>query len=295
MSDACGACRLYLLRTGAAIVLLVASGAGVGSAQQPRDMSRVDCRRSVPADSTRGVGIIRGVVRNDSTGRPVGRGAVVILLGIECRALTDTGGAFELTGVPFGDHRLEVAPTRFRRFTPISVSVTRSASAYAELRVVTENRVTDCMEMPACAELLARAPSDTTLTDAERLLETAHRTGVAIAVVEGWELGEFAVCLAEPNPRVVRALSAGIPGIVARDECALTRGDRPQNRDYLARTSTGQKAVAFTAAIVAQSVDRATARLTSYVGPRYGSGWTCEFQRRNSVWAAVSCRRDWIS
>ena len=179
-----------------AILAGVAGASRVAEAVQPRARP---CDAALP-DSNRGV--LRGQLLDDSTGQPLRHG-VVVLLKSGCRAVAIGDGRFELTGIPLGDDHLEVLPLGYtQRLAPMALSVKRSDWQDLVIRVPRGNRVTDCREMDACAALLRVNVAAERLEDSERLREAALRMNVALLVADGWTLGEFAICIDEPNPRI---------------------------------------------------------------------------------------------
>jgi hypothetical protein len=201
--------------------------------------------------------------------------------------------------VHVGEYKLSVASMSYRRFEPIPLTVRPAEITIVEARLRPENRVEDCLAMPACASVLDRTPLSGMLADGAVLMEAALRTSVAIVVSEGWRLGEFAVCIPESNTRIRENLARDILRVVPAGECELRPegppGGHPRVGSRLIHLPTGGKAVSFDAKIISQSDDRATAQLTNYVGPLWGEGWHCEFKRDAGIWKATSCRMTWIS
>jgi carboxypeptidase family protein len=273
------------------LLFAMATPLTIALSQQSESPKQVSCQRST-RDSLNGV--VRGAILDDSTGKPVPHRGV-FLVSTACTAVTDDFGRFEFVGVPPGVYTFGVAPLGYRRFHPVIVTVGRADTAHVEARLRPENRVADCLEVQECARLLNYAQKDVELDDVESLREAALRTSVAIVVEEGWRLGEFVVCVDEPSPRIRKALATAIPNVVAKSECALAPQTSANRDPALARTSTNERAVGFSARISKQSDSRATAVLSNYVGPLWAEGWTCEFKRENLAWIATSCRMDWIS
>ena len=275
-----------------AILAGVAGASRVAEAVQPRARP---CDAALP-DSNRGV--LRGQLLDDSTGQPLRHG-VVVLLKSGCRAVAIGDGRFELTGIPLGDDHLEVLPLGYtQRLAPMAVSVKRSDWQDLVIRVPRGNRVTDCREMDACAALLRVNVAAERLEDSERLREAALRMNVALLVADGWTLGEFAICIDEPNPRIRAALMFVVPGVVPSSECSMAEKAPGAGRaptPNLAHDPTGLKAARLRTATTRQPDGRVSAQLSSFVGPRGGKSWRCDFVNVDRIWTATSCRLDSIS
>ena len=268
--------------------MTLAVGAAMAAQAQMPGSNRCD---TTAPDSLSGV--IRGIVVNDSGAMPVGW-ATVFTGETNCRLLTHADGRFEFRGVRAGAYAVEAAKMGHRRFTPVAVVVKPLDTVFVELRLQTENRVTDCLAIAACALMLNREP-DPALSDSARLRESALRTSIAMHLTYGWQIGEFVACFDDPDPEVRAEIAAAVQKVAAAADCHFPPTGSETPSATLVHRPTGDKAALFTVKLTSLVDDLATATVSNGWGRRLGIWWSCDFRRERRTWTATACRMIGIS
>ncbi len=245
-------------------------------------------------DTTVAGGTIRGVVLNDSTGKPVHPRAV-FLLEPRCIAHTREGGRFEFTHVPPGARSLVAADLGYRRFHPIVVEVQRDSVVEVELRLQPQNLVLDCLEVAVCARVLTgTSPGAEHLSDEERLQEAVFRTSIALAGGAGESMEGWVPCVKDAPERVRVVLKQRFPQLAPATECVLPDEGRSRQSALVHRLS-GLPAREISVGRIERTAEGAVSTSSYYVGPLHAQGWRCYFRQVGGQWQPYWCGTEWIS
>lgn len=277
--------RRHSLLLAAGLVALIGRRA---TSQDPTQRPNALCSGS-DADSLRGT--IRGRVTDGATNASIHMGMALLSRNVDTDcAVSLLNGEFVFRGVVPGSYQLRVQSLSYGRSTPTPVSVEPGRSASVEISILRENKIRDCLAMPACTAILQRSPLPPIRGDSNALREVVLRTSAAIVATD-WEPGTIYVCIEEHNPGILRALLETIPKSIT-DGCELGEASHEEDRQLQYH---GEKAVAISAGRATQMGDSAFAELRYFVGPLWAQGWSCFFIRRGGQWKPVSCTMAWIS
>jgi hypothetical protein len=230
---------------------------------------------------------VRGVVIDDSTGKPVA-GARVHLLMSFCNANADALGQFTFRDVRSGSERVEAGHTGYLRFSPLDIAVSPNDTIVLELRLRAGGRIEECRVHPACARLLG-PPGPGAWGDEEQFRLAALSTTIAIAWPSVASVTPWHACVEERSATVMTELAARYGPVVPRTECAIP-GDRWDTRSRVRHTPTGEPGFVITVSGVKDiGPDRRTALLFFTIARLWGEGWECMFERFAQAWMPLQC------
>jgi hypothetical protein len=230
---------------------------------------------------------VRGVVIDDSTGKPVA-GARVHLLMSFCNANADGLGQFVFRDVRSGNERIEAGHTGYLRLSPFSIAVSPPDTIVLELRLRPGGPLEQCRVHPACARLL-EPPKAGALSDGERFRLAALSTTIAIAWPSVASVTPLHACVEEASAAVIAQLADRYGPVAPRGQCAIP-GDRWDTGARVRHTPTGEPGFFVTVRGV-QDVGpyRKTALLVFNRGRLSGQGWECMFELSAQVWTPLQC------
>ena len=235
-----------------------------------------------------GTGVIKGVVRDDSTGAGLG-GSWVALIDPFCRVVTDSAGHFRFDGLPARSIQIDAGHPGYRRYSRTSATVATGQTTEVEIRLRPGGPLQDCRVNVNCARLL-REPILPNATEEEQFRLVAYVTMLAIAWTDVTRERGWYACVEENSQAVVNELTVRWDRVAAAADCGF-RGDV---RDRLIHTPTGNHAFFVRMRNPQQtSAGRRRAEVSYLVGGLWGQSWTCNFERIDGTWRATLCVHDW--
>lgn len=253
-------------------------------------------QRTPPVDcGTVDGGTIRGVVINASTRKPVSGSYIYLFIGPGCRADTDALGRFIVQGVPSGPQRIQTGSTGYRQFTPVTVEVAAGDTSYVELQLDPGGPLEDCRALPECAPLVDGG-SAVSLSEDDNFRVVALGTAIGLA----WETvagnARWHACLENERAAVLDRMRDRFSAVVDFAECEIPDLASLPGARQMRHVATNSSAfVPRVDRIVELSPNRRTVALSLYVGPRWGAGWDCDFERTELGWRATLCNATWVS
>jgi hypothetical protein len=240
-------------------------------------------------------GTIRGVVVNDSTGVPVPASYIYLFLRGSCRATADALGRFVVHDVPAGTQRIETGSSGYRQFRPVNVQVIAGDTTHIELRLVPGGPLQDCRASPSCSAMTDGGSGSIRDEDAAfRLVALGTAIGLAWSTVGSDD--RWYACLEDEQAPVFLALGERYGPVVGGEECQLPRDSTGRPARQLRHTGTNHPAFRPRVDRVVEVVPgRRTVSLSYYVGPLWGAGWDCDFERTERGWRASLCIAVWVS
>lgn len=232
-------------------------------------------------------GTIRGLTRDDSTWEMIPH-QVMIIVDLNCRTETNMDGIFQFDHVPAGTHTLRTSSMFAYRRKAINVKVSDDSVSNVEFQLLPANSVDDCLEVTACAAILAPdSASVAGLTEDERIHEVGTRTVIAMQQLNP----DMVICVADASPGIVRAITRRVPGAVSGVECVLNDTSSTSIKRHMIHKPTGRDAGVFYGGQVTM-IDANTFnnRAMYYSNPLLISWWNCQYAKLSRMWIPVSCR-----